>query len=105
MVRPAFLLPLLPLLLLCLNCHAACDVAPAGGDTISLVVGKDGCFGSPGQREAFAAELKLAVRTMEQATAAGMQKKPTADQLNGFGDLKRQARNLSPAPPAYYGQR
>jgi hypothetical protein len=102
MYRPAVILPLL---LLCLNCHAGCGVAVAGGDTISLMVGKDGCFRSPAQREAFAAELKLAVRTMEHASAGGLQRKSTADQLNGFGDLKRQARNLAPAPPVYYGQR
>ncbi len=102
MYRPA---ATLLLLLICLNCHAGCDIAIAGGDTISLVVGKDGCLRSAEQRQAFAAELKLAVRTMENASDEERQRKSTADRLNGFGDLKRQAQRLSPAPPVYYGQR
>lgn len=96
----------LPLLLLCWNCQAACGVAMDGSDTISLVVESGGsCFRSEQQRQAFAAQLKQAVRTMETGSARQVNRKSTAEQLNGFGDLKRQARHLSPAPPVYFGQR
>jgi hypothetical protein len=93
------------LLLLCWNCHAACDVAMTGGDTISLVVEGGGCFQSDQQRQAFATQLKQAVRTLENSSTRAPQRKSTAEQLNGFGDLKRQAKHLSPAPPVYFGQR
>jgi hypothetical protein len=91
-------------LFLAWNCCAACNVA-AQGDTISLVVERDGCLRSDQQRQLFAAQLKQAVRTMEVGPSRSISRKLTAEQLNGFGDLKRQARHLSPAPPVYYGQR
>ena len=87
------------------NCHAGCDVTMDGGDTISLLVKSGGCFRSEQQRQAFATQLKQAVQTMENHSSGSLQRKSTAEQLNGFGDLKRQARHLSPAPPVYYGQR
>lgn len=93
------------LLLFSLNCQAACDVATDGGDTISLRVEGGGCFRSEQQRQAFAAQLKQAVRSMETSSSRTMERKSTAEQLNGFGDLKRQAKHLAPAPPVYYGQR
>jgi hypothetical protein len=104
MVRAVFTFPLL---LLCWNCHAGCDVASTGGDTISLVVESGGCFHSDQQRQAFATQLKRAVQTMENSSARAPGRKSTAEQLNGFGDLKRQAKHLAPAPtpPVYYGQR
>lgn len=95
----------LALLLPALCVHANCRVAPSAGDTISLVVGEGGCLGSAGQRQAFAAELKSAVQAMEGSRKPGLQRRSTADQLNGFGDLRRQAEHLSPAVPVYYGQR
>lgn len=101
-----FRLALTPfLLLLSWNCQAACDVATDGGDTISLVVESGGCFRSEQQRQAFATQLKQAVRSMETGSSRQLQRKSTAEQLNGFGDLKRQARHLSPPPLVYYGQR
>nr|WP_314623239.1 hypothetical protein [uncultured Noviherbaspirillum sp.] len=87
------------------NCHAACDVTKSGSDTISLVVESGGCFRSDEQKQAFASQLKQAVQSMENSTSRLPQRKSTAEQLNGFGDLKRQARHLAPAPPVYYGQR
>jgi hypothetical protein len=96
----------LPLLLLCWNCHAACDVAMTSDDTISLVVESGSCFRSDQQKQAFATQLKQAVRTMENSSTRTPQRKSTAEQLNGFGDLKRQAKHLAPAaPPVYFGQR
>lgn len=96
----------LPLLLLCWNCHAACGVAMDGGDTISLVVeGGGNCFRSDQQRQAFAEQLKQAVRTMETGSSRPINRKSTAEKLNGFGDLKRQAKHLSSPPPVYFGQR
>ena len=95
----------LPLFLLAWNCEAACNVATDGGDTISLVVESGGCFGSAQQRQVFAAQLKQAVRAMETGPSRSINRKSTAEQLNGFGDLKRQAKHLAPAPPVYYGQR
>jgi hypothetical protein len=96
----------LPLFLLCWNCHAACDVAMTSDDTISLVVESGSCFRSDQQKQVFATQLKQAVRTMENNSARSIQRKSTADQLNGFGDLKRQAKHLAPAaPPVYFGQR
>lgn len=94
-----------PLLLLCWNCHAACDVAMTGDDTMSLVVADGGCFRSDQQRQAFATQLKQAVRAVENSSAKTTQRKSTAEQLNGFGNLKRQAKQLAPSPPVYYGQR
>ena len=93
------------LLLLCWNCQAACDVATDGGDTISLVVESGGCFRSEQQKQVFATQLKQAVRSMESGSTRSIHRKSTAEQLNGFGDLKRQAKHLAPAPPVYYGQR
>lgn len=96
----------LSLLLLCWNCHAACDVAMTGDDTISLVAQNGSCFRSGQQKQAFATQLKQAVRTLENNSARSIQRKSTADQLNGFSDLKRQAKHLAPAaPPVYFGQR
>ena len=95
----------LALLLPSLCAHAACRVAPSAGDTISLVVGDGGCLGSAAQRQAFAAELKSAVQAMEGGRKPGLQRRSTANQLNGFGDLRRQAEHLSPPVPVYYGQR
>ena len=93
------------LLLFCWNCQAACDVATDGGDTISLVVESGGCFRSEQQRQAFGTQLRQAVRSMESVSSRPIRRKSTAEQLNGFGDLKRQAKHLAPAPPVYYGQR
>ncbi|MFS0755545.1 hypothetical protein ABC383_12705 [Noviherbaspirillum sp. 1P10PC] len=95
----------LALLMPALCAHAGCRVAPSAGDTISLVVGDGGCLGNAAQRQAFAAELKSAVQQMEGGRKPGLQRRSTADQLNGFGDLRRQAEHLSPAVPVYYGQR
>ena len=95
----------LALLLPALCSHASCRVAPSASDTISLVVGEGGCLGSPAQRQVFAAELKSAVQAMQGGRRPGPQRKSTADQLNGFGDLRRQAEYLSPPTPVYYGQR
>lgn len=95
----------LALLLPALCAHAGCRVAPSASDTISLVVGEGGCVGSAAQRQVFAAELKAAVQAMEGGRKPGLQRKSTADQLNGFGDLRRQAEYLSPPVPVYYGQR
>jgi hypothetical protein len=95
----------LPLLALCWTCHAACDVATDGSDTISLVVQSDGCFRTEQQKQVFAGQLKQAVRTMEGSPSRSIQRKSTAEKLNGFGDLKRQAKYLSPPPTVYYGQR
>ena len=94
-----------PLLLLCWNCHASCDVAMTSDDTIALVVESGGCFRSDQQKHAFATQLKQAVRTLENSSTRTPQRKSTAEQLNGFGDLKRQAKHLAPAPPVYFGQR
>jgi hypothetical protein len=102
MYRP---LLFLALLLPALCGHASCRVAPSASDTISLVVGEGDCLGSAAQRQVFAAELKSAVQAMEGGRKAGLQRKSTADQLNGFGDLRRQAEYLSPPAPVYYGQR
>lgn len=102
MYRPA---AALLLLLPCWYSHAGCEVATDGGDTVTLVVKSGGCFRSPEQKQAFAAQLKEAVGAMNRESGGGFHRKSTAEQLNGFGDLKRQARNLSPAPPVYYGQR
>jgi hypothetical protein len=87
------------------NCHAACDVAMTGDDTISLMVESGSCFRSDQQKQAFATQLKQAVRTLENSSTRTPQRKSTAEQLNGFGDLKRQAKHLAPAPPVYFGQR
>lgn len=96
----------LVLLLPAVWAHASCQVAPSASGTISLVVGEGGCFGNAAQRQAFAAELKSAVQAMEDdARKPGLRRKSTADQLNGFGDLRRQAEYLSPPTPVYYGQR
>nr|WP_217346017.1 hypothetical protein [Noviherbaspirillum sp. L7-7A]MBV0880377.1 hypothetical protein [Noviherbaspirillum sp. L7-7A] len=95
----------LALLLPALCGHASCRVAPSASDTISLVVGEGGCLGSAAQRQVFAEELKSAVQAMEGGRRPGLQRKSTADQLNGFGDLRRQAEHLSPPAPVYYGQR
>lgn len=102
MFRPALILSLL---FLSLNCSAACDVAVGGKDTISLVVGKGSCFQSAEQRALFANELKAAVQTMQNPSARELERKSTAEKLNGFGDLRRQAQYLSPKPKVYYGQR
>ena len=102
MSRPALTFSLL---LLSLDCYAGCDVAVGGKDTISLVVGKDGCFRSAEQRALFANELKAAVQTMQNPSARDLERKSTAEKLNGFGDLRRQAQYLSPKPKVYYGQR
>lgn len=96
---------ILPLLLLSSNCHAACDVVMSGSDTVSLVVESGGCFRSERERQAFATQLKQVVRTMDTGTSRSIDRKSTAGQLNSFGDLKRQAKYLSPPPPVYYGQR
>ncbi|MET0962214.1 MAG: hypothetical protein ABWY05_05265 [Noviherbaspirillum sp.] len=72
-----------------MNCYAGCNVAIAGGDTLSLVVGKNGCLRSPAQRETFAAELKLAVLAMEKAPA---------------GAGKGKSSHPAPAAPVHYGQ-
>ncbi|MDB5760021.1 MAG: hypothetical protein JWM30_3310 [Burkholderia sp.] len=97
---------ILPLLLLGLNCQAACEVASDGNDTISLVVQSGGCFRSDQQRQAFATQLKQAVQAMDGGgNARSPHRKSTAEQLNGFGDLKRQSKHLSPPPTVYYGQR
>lgn len=95
----------LPLFVLCWHCHAACEVAMESDDTVTLVVQGGGCFRSDAQREALAAQLKQAVNSMESNSSRPLQRKSTAEQLNGFGDLRRQANHLSPAPPVYYGQR
>ena len=96
----------LPLFLLCWNCYAACDVAMTSDDTLSLVVESGSCFRSDQQKQAFATQLRQAVRTMENNSSRTPSRKSTADQLNGFGDLKRQAKHLAPAaPPVYFGQR
>ena len=95
----------LPLFALYWHCHAACDVAMEGGDTVTLVAQGGGCFRSDAQRQALAAQLKQAVNSMESNFSRSLQRKSTAEQLNGFGDLRRQAKHLSPAPPVYYGQR
>ncbi len=95
----------LSLLFLSVGAHAGCQVTPSGARTISLLVDGGACFGKAEQRAAFAAELKSAVQAMEKPSGRGLQAKSTADQLNGFGDLKRQAQHLSPAAPVYYGQR
>ena len=92
-------------LLLWGNCYAACDVTRSGIDTISLVVESGGCFRSDQQKQAFATQLKQAVQSMGNGTSRFPGKKSAAEELNGFGDLKRQAKHLSPAPPVYYGQR
>lgn len=98
--------PLLLLALLLPLCgHAGCRVAPSANGTISLVLDEGGCLGSAAQRQAFAVQLKSAVQSMEDARRPGLQAKSTADQLNGFGDLRRQAEYLSPPAPVYYGQR
>ena len=76
-----------------------------GGDTISMLVKNGGRFRSEQQRQAFITRLKQAVRAMENHTSGFMQKKSTVEQLNGFGDLKRQARHPSPALPVNYGTR
>jgi hypothetical protein len=76
-----------------------------GGHTVTLVVQGGGCFRSDAQRQALAAQLKQAVNSMESASSHPLQRKSTAEQLNGFGDLKRQSKHLSPPPPVYYGQR
>jgi hypothetical protein len=102
MYRPA---PVLAALLLCGNGYAACDVTRSGVDTISLVVESGGCFRSEQQKQAFATRLKQAVQSMETSNSRFPQKKSTAEQLNGFGDLKRQAKHLAPSPPVYYGER
>ncbi len=102
MFRP---LLFLALLLPTLCCRADCRVAPSASDTISLVVGEGGCLRSAAQRQAFATELKSAVQAMEGGRRPGLQRKSTADQLNGFGDLRRQAEYLSSPVPVYYGQR
>ena len=93
------------LFLLCWNCYAACDVAMTSDDTLSLVVESGSCFRSDQQRQAFATQLKQAVSTLENSSTRTLQRKSTADQLNGFGDLKRQAKHLAPSPPVYFGQR
>jgi hypothetical protein len=93
------------LLLPALSGHAGCQVTPSASGTISLVVGEGGCLGSAAQRQAFAAELKSAVQEMESDRKPGVRRKSTADQLNGFGDLRRQAEYLNPPTPVYYGQR
>ena len=95
----------LSLFLLACNCQAACEVASDGNDTVSLVVQSGGCFRSEQQRQAFATQLKQAVQGMDGANSRSPQRKSTAEQLNGFGDLKRQSRHLSPPPTVYYGQR
>lgn len=106
MFRPLLFRALfLALLLPALCCRAECRVAPSASDTISLVVGEGGCLRSAAQRQAFATELKSAVQAMEGGHRPGLRRKSTADQLNGFGDLRRQAEYLSPPVPVYYGQR
>lgn len=95
----------LVLLLPALSVHAGCQVTASAGDTISLVVGDGGCVASAAQRQAFAAELKSAVQAMEGGRKPGLQRKSTANQLNGFGDLRRQAEHLNSPAPVYYGQR
>ena len=102
MARPAIALVAL---LLCWNANAACDVTVSSSDTISQVVESGGCFRSDQQKKDFATQLKQAVRSMENGSSRLPQRKSTAEQLNGFGDLKRQAKHLAPAPPVYYGQR
>lgn len=102
MYRP---LLFLALLLPSLCSHAGCRVAPSATGTLSLVVGDRGCLGSAEQRQVFAAELKSAVQAMEDSRKRGVHIKSTADQLNGFGDLRRQSEYLSPPVPVYYGQR
>jgi hypothetical protein len=95
----------LALLLPALCGHASCRVASTASDTISLVVGEGACLRNAAQRQVFAAELKSAVQAMEGGRKPGPQRKSTAAQLNGFGDLQRQAGHLSPPAPVYYGQR
>lgn len=90
---------------LCWNAHAACDVKRSDNDTISLVVESGGCFRSDQQKQAFATQLKQALQSMENGSSRLPQRTSTAEKLNGFGDLRRQAKQLSPAPPVYYGQR
>jgi hypothetical protein len=102
MVRPAVALVAL---LLSWNCHAGCELTKSASDTISLVVESGGCFRSEQQKQAFATQLKQAVQSMENTPSRLPQRKSTAEQLNGFGDLKRQAKHLAPAPTVYYGQR
>ena len=94
----------LSLLLLAPGVHA-CELAPSGVDAVSLKVAGSGCLGTDAQRQAFAAGLKSAVQSMDASRRRGPQRKSTADQLNGFGDLKRQSQHLSPPPTVYYGQR
>ena len=87
------------------NCQAACDLATDGGDTISLVVESGGCFRSEQQKQVFATQLKQAVQAMDGGNGKFPHRKSTAEQLNGFGDLKRQSKHLSPPGTVYYGQR
>lgn len=108
MIYPRLLVPLL--FALPFSAYAeTCLIQKTDPGTISITVGKSGCFGSDAARSEFQDTLKVAVKDVEASQAraekpATIQRSRSAQKLYNLSDMRHQARTLS-GGGTYYGQK